>query len=122
MFNLKYVSMESFIKKIFEGKTDESVHLQFVKFSRGEFKDRALVSATKTANKYSISTSAEYANELVRNIAQLLPPGKKVHVTGAIITTLNLKDNPILNKFLTNIKVSQFQGVKKYQIEQDIDK
>ena len=35
----------NFIKKIFDGNIDESVHLQFQKFSKGEFRDRALIKA-----------------------------------------------------------------------------
>jgi len=41
--NLIKKLMDCFIKKIFDGKNDEFVHLQFQKFSRGEFTDRAMV-------------------------------------------------------------------------------
>ena len=35
--------MEFFTKKIFENIVDDSVHIQFQKFSRGEFKDKAMI-------------------------------------------------------------------------------
>jgi len=35
--------MDCFIKKILEGKKDEFVHIQFQKFSRGIFNDRAMI-------------------------------------------------------------------------------
>lgn len=103
----------NFIKKIFDGRTDESVHLQFQKFSRGEFKDRALMKVKKTGNKFTISTTFEFANEFVRILAQKL--GKnKTKITGSIIGTNNLRGE------LEFKKISQFQGVKNYSIEQEM--
>src|SRR4030042_1406834 len=103
----------NFIKKIFDKRIDESVHMQFQKFSRGEFKDRAIVKVKKTGNKFTISTTAEFGNEFVRILAQKL--GKnKTNVTGSIIGTNNLKGE------LEFKKISQFQGVKNYSIEQEM--
>ena len=62
----------NFIKKIFDGKIDDSVHLQFQKFSRGEFRDRAIVKVKKSGSKYTISTTAEFGNEFVRMLAENL--------------------------------------------------
>ena len=64
--------MDIFIKKIFNGKAegDDFVHIQFQKFSRGEFKNKALINARKVKDKFKISTTAEYANELVRMLAE----------------------------------------------------
>lgn len=103
----------NFIKKIFDERIDESVHLQFQKFSRGEFKDRALIKVKRTGNKFTISTTAEFANELVKILAQKL--GKnKTKITGSIIGTNDLKGE------LEFKKISQFQGVKNYSIEQEM--
>jgi len=55
----------NFIKKIFDDAVDESVHLQFQKFSKGEFRNRGLIEARKTGKGYSIKTSAEFANGLL---------------------------------------------------------
>jgi hypothetical protein len=103
----------NFIKKIVDGKRDELVHLQFQKFSRGEFKDKAVVEVKKSKDKYTIKTSAEFANELVRAMALKLG-NEKTKVTGAIVSTLDLKGE------LEFKNVKQFQGVKRYLIDSEI--
>jgi hypothetical protein len=103
----------NFIKKIFEGKIDESVHLQFQKFSRGEFRDRALVRAKKSKENYTINTSAEFANDLVRTVAEELGD-KKTKVIGCIVSTLDLKGK------INFVEIKQFQGVKKYVIDYEM--
>jgi len=103
----------NFIKKIFEDKIDNFVHLQFQKFSKGEFTNRALIRAKCSGSKYTIFTSAEFANGLVRTIAEKLG-NEKTKVTGAIISTNDLK-NEIEFK-----QIKQFQGVKKYLIEKEM--
>jgi len=108
--------MDSFIKKIFEDKVDENVHMQFSKFSRGEFKDRALISARKSAKKFSISTSYEYANDLVKSVAEKLSSNEKVKITGAIVSTRDL-----INEIQFKEK-KQFQGVKRYILDTEMTK
>ena len=104
----------NFIKKIFRNEPDNLVHLQFQKFGRGEFKDRALINAKKSGNKYAISTTAEFANEFVRVTAEKLG-NNKVRVTGAIVSTNDLKGE------LDFKEIKQFQGVKRYIIDKDMD-
>ncbi len=103
----------NFIQKVVEGKTDCSVHLQFQKFSKGEFRDRALIEAKNSGGRYTIKTSAEFANELVRIMAEKLG-GERIHVTGAIISTQDLKGE------LDFKDVKQFQGVKRYFIDSEM--
>ena len=43
----------NFIKNIFDKKRDALIHLQFQKFSKGEFVNRALIRAKYSAGKYS---------------------------------------------------------------------
>jgi hypothetical protein len=103
----------NFIKKIIDKNLDESVHLQFQKFSRGEFRNKAVIQAKFSAGKYSINTSAEFGNELVRDVAEKLGD-KKTKVTGGIITTSNLEGE-------LNFKTKkQFQGVKNYGIDDEM--
>lgn len=104
----------NFIKKTFQSVVDESVHLQFQKFSRGEFKNRALISARKSGNKYTISTTAEFANDFVRVAAEKLGSNKAI-VTGAIVSTNDLKEE------LDFKEIKQFQGVKRYIIDKEMD-
>jgi hypothetical protein len=103
----------NFIKKIIDNRIDEQVHAQFQKFSRGEFKNRAIVHVKKSANKCSINTSSEFSNELVKIMAQKLG-SKKTKITGGIISTADLT-NEIEFK-----EKKQFQGVKKYVIEKEM--
>jgi len=103
----------NFIKKIFDGDVDESVHLQFQKFSKGEFRNRALIEVKKTGKGYSIKTSAEFVNGLVRTVAEKL--GKEsTKVTGAIVSTQDLTGE------LEFKDKKQFQGVKRYLIDKEM--
>jgi|TARA_Y100000310_G_scaffold167546_1_gene167346 hypothetical protein len=54
----------NFIKKIFEDKIDESVHSQFIKFGKGEYKGKFLLGFWKT-KKIKVKASSEFANDLV---------------------------------------------------------
>ncbi|MBD3252449.1 hypothetical protein GF386_01840 [Candidatus Pacearchaeota archaeon] len=105
--------MDFFIKKIFDGKSDELVHLQFKKFSKGEFKNKAMIVAKKTSGKYSISTTQEYSNEFVRAMAEKLGE-EKTSVTGVVVSTRDLTGElDFQNK-------KQFMGVKQYIIEREM--
>lgn len=104
----------NFIKKIVDGRIDEGVHLQFQKFSKGEFRDRALIEIKKLAGKkYSIKTSAEFANELVRAVSEKLG-GDKTNVKGAIVSTNDLTGE------LDFKEKKQFQGVKRYLMDKEM--
>ena len=102
--------MDFFTTKIFSGKSDELVHVQFQKFSRGVFKDRAIIIGKQSKNKYSLSTTAEYANEFVRYLAELLEE-RKTQVNGVIVSTRNLDD------VLAFQNKKQFMGIKQYVID-----
>lgn len=107
------------MKKVFEGRADEFAHLQFQKFSRGEFKNKAGVLARKIKGRYSISTTPEYSNELVRMFAEKLGE-KKIRVSGPIISTRNLKDIPEFKQILAEANVKQFMGVKQFMIDKEL--
>ena len=104
----------NFIKKLVDGKGDEMTHLQFQKFSRGEFQNRAIIESRFSKGKYTINTTPEFANEMVYIVAKKL--GKeKTQVTGSIITTSDL-DGKIDFK-----SKKQFQGVKNYSISGEMN-
>jgi len=103
----------NFIKKIFDRNSDNLVHLQFQKFSKGEFKNKAIIEAKKSGNKYTIKTSPEFANEFVQMMGEKLGE-QKTPVKGAIISTMDLKDE------LEFKEVKQFQGVKRYLIDSEM--
>lgn len=106
--------MDSFIKKIFNGQSDEFVHVQFQKFSKGTFENRAMVKASKTAKGYSIATTAEYANELVRSVGSLIED--KTLVRGVVVSTRDLTGE------LEFKDKKQFMGVKQYIIDSEMSK
>lgn len=54
----------NFIKKLVEKKVDDEVHRQFIRFGKGEFGGRFLLSLWKASN-IKIKTSFEFANDLV---------------------------------------------------------
>lgn len=60
----------NFIWKIFHDKVDETVHRQFIRFGKGEYRKRALLSLWKTKN-IKIKSSFEFANDLVLFAASL---------------------------------------------------
>jgi hypothetical protein len=109
----------NFIKKVQDKNFDESVHLQFQKFSKGDFRNRAIIHAKFTGGKYTINASSEFANELVKDVAEKLG-STKTKVTGAIVSTQNLKEKPEFKLLLENSEVKQFQGVKRFLIDKEM--
>jgi hypothetical protein len=103
----------NFIKKIFDKKVDDSVHLQFQKFSRGEFRDKALIEVKTSSKGYTLKTSSEFANELVRIIAGKLGEGK-TKIAGVIVSTSDLTEE------IDFKDKKQFQGVKRYLIDKEM--
>jgi len=105
----------NFIDRIFNKKTEAGSlnHLQFQRFSKGEFKNKALVSVKKSGEKYTISTSFEFGNELVLLVAEKAG-NEKVMVTGAIVSTNDLTGEVDFKE------KKQFQGVKRYLIEKEM--
>ncbi len=106
--------MDSFIKKIFDAKgtkeCDNIVHVVFQKFSRGEFHNKAVALYSHSKDKYSISTTYEYSNDMARMMAELLGHNK-TKVTGVIVSTRDLKSE------LKYTSIKQFAGVKQYILD-----
>ncbi|MEK6820026.1 MAG: hypothetical protein AABY03_02425 [Nanoarchaeota archaeon] len=103
----------NFVKKIFDGKIDDDVHKQFQKYSRGEFRNKAEIFAKQSKGKITINASADFANELVKDVARKLG-NEKTNVTGAVISTSDLTGKI---KFKSK---KQFQGVKNYAIDEEM--
>ncbi len=104
--------MNCFIKKIFEGHTHEDslVHVQFQRFSRGEFREKAMILYSKTKDRYSLSTTFEYANEFVRLMAEKLG-SNKAKITGVVVSTRDLTGQ------INFTSKKQFAGVKQYVLD-----
>jgi hypothetical protein len=73
--------MESFLKKVMSGKGDADSHRYFVRFGKGDYKRRFLISLNKGA-KIKIKTSFEFANDLVRFVNE----NKRIKFSGKVFT------------------------------------
>ena len=107
------LEMENAIRKIFSGKVDDEVHSDFLKFSRGVFENRYLLEGKKQKDKWSVKTSAEFVNFLVRRCLEKI--SGKVKVTGAIICTFSLQGK------IEFERVKQFAGVKQHLINAEME-
>ncbi len=54
----------NFVKKIFDKEIDESVHQQFIRYGKGDYKGRFPLSLWRT-KKVKLRTSFEFANDIV---------------------------------------------------------
>ena len=92
----------NFIKKIFDGEVDQSVHKQFIRFGKGEYKKRFLLSLWKT-KIIKIKTSFEFANDLVllcSNLGDCKVSGLVLSKKNAseVMTQNNIEGNSITKK------------------------
>jgi hypothetical protein len=104
------------IQKIFKEQIDEEVHSSFLKYGRGEYKNKFLLEAKKQTKGYTIKTGPEYVNYLVKKCLE--KANEKTHITGIIVSTTDLREEiPFEIK-----KASNFQGIRKFQIDTEITK
>lgn len=99
--------MESVIKKIFSGNSDENVHGEFIKYSKGIFENKYLLDAKRGKSGWTIKTSAEYVNTIVRNCLE--KSSGEIQVSGVIVATFNVSEKA---QFQIE-RVKQFMGVKQ---------
>lgn len=104
------------IKKIFEKVFDEEVHNDFLKFGKGEFKDKYLIEGKRQKDKWAVKTSAEFANFLVKGCLEKAGSDEKIFVKGSIVSTGNLREE--LNFEI--VKVKNFQGIKQIVVDTEI--
>jgi len=107
------------IKKIFERVSDEEVHSDLLKFGRGEFKDKYLIEAKKQADKWSIKTGPEYANFLVKRGLEKI--SDKVFISGAIISTFDIRAGMGGSVFSSEEEVRQFMGIKQLKVNLEVN-
>jgi len=96
--------MQSVISKIFSGLSDQSVHDEFIKFSKGSFANRYVIEGKKQKTKWAVKTTSEFANFFVRKFLDSLSPESEIQVKGIIVSTFSVKD-------ATDIEI---KNVKKY--------
>lgn len=103
--------MDSFIKKIFNKNIDGLVHFQFIKFSKGNFEDRAMIKAKNLSGKFNIATTYEYAKEIIITLAEKLGDNK-TQVTGALISAFDLDFDHDEKKMA--------MGIRKYMLNREM--
>jgi len=79
--------MVCFIKKIFEGNADESVHRQFIRFSRGSFSGRAALNLVKK-ERIKLGGSFEFANDFCDFVAE----NSEAKFSGKILSRSKIAD------------------------------
>ena len=99
------------IKKIFDGVLDDEVHVAFLKFGKGEYRDRYLLEGKRQAKKWAVKAGSEYVNFLVRRCLERVDGS--VAVKGIIISTLDLRDEIGFDV----VKVGNFHGIRKNVID-----
>ena len=102
------------MKKIFDGVFDAEVHASFLKFGRGEYKNKFLLEGKRQAKKWAIKAGAEYANLLSRKCLEKM--GDSAEVKGVIVSTRDLRDEITFDIE----KVKNFQGVRKHVINGEV--
>jgi hypothetical protein len=96
-----------FIKKIFKKEYDESVHKNFIKFSKGIFENKAVMNVRRNG-KIKISGTYEIVNDITAFVASIIP---KVKVSGIVISRTAI---PGLNG-------SGKKGLFNYELNEEID-
>ena len=103
----------NFIKRLFDGEIDERVHLQFIRFGKGEYKSRFLISLWKT-KKVKVKTSFEFANDLVRLCAEF----GNCNASGIVLSKKDI--SKIMSK--NNIKGNSEEKKRGLYYQNNIDK
>ncbi len=93
--------MDCFIKKIWQGKGEES-HYYFVRFGRGKFENRAALFLQKTS-KVKLRGSFEWANDFTKLVSEL--SGGKV--AGIILSKANISGIMSKNNITGNSETKQ---------------
>jgi len=72
----------NFVKQIFEGKANDSIHHKFVRYGKGEY-ERLLFEVTKTKKNLKVKSSFDFANDFVKIISENIK--ENMEVKGKII-------------------------------------
>lgn len=80
--------MECFIKKIWYGSLDDSVHRQFIRFGKGKYEGRAVLNLQKSV-KIKLRGSFEWTNDFVKIICEL---DKNAKFSGVVFSKEELSE------------------------------
>lgn len=95
-----------FMSRIFAQRSDEQIHRQFVRFGKGIFENRALISLTK-GKEIKINSSFEYVHDFLNFVSELV---QKINVSGIVLSKEPLNLGASVKK----------SGLYNYEIEREI--
>ncbi|MBI2044138.1 hypothetical protein HYT24_02120 [Candidatus Pacearchaeota archaeon] len=87
----------NFMKKIFIGDVDDKVHSRFIRFGKGEYRNRFLISLWKS-KKLKVKSSFEFANDLVKVCAEF----GNSKVSGIILSKKDISNIMSMNGIIGN--------------------
>ena len=100
LYTNKFNSSMMFIKKIFNKTTDEDVHKQFTRFSKGEFPSRAVMKITVSKESFKMNFSYDLLKDVIKlaaphidkaDVAGKLVKGKKKTEIASTVSSEELK-------------------------------
>src|SRR3989344_6212322 len=105
----------NYIKKIFDGKADNTVHKQFKRYGKGVYENKAVIEINKSKNSLKIKTSFEFAEDFARYLGNTIT--EKTKINGGIITTKDIR-----NEINFQVDMKQFAGVKTFLLNNELSK
>jgi len=99
------------LKKVLTGRGDESSHRSFVRFGKGVYERRFLISYNKMADKVKIKTSFEFANDLVNFVRE----NKDVKFSGKVLSKEQVSGMPGRKKAGVFVYEIQERDIKEFE-------
>lgn len=87
----------NFVKKVFENQVDDKVHMRFIRFGKGEYRNRFMMSLWRS-KKIKVKSSFEFANDLVKVCAEF----GNSKVSGVILSKKDISDIMSINEIEGN--------------------
>ncbi len=113
-------TMSNVLHDIFSGIENKNAHDDFIKYGKGVFQCKYLIDGKKQKNGWSIKTSSEFVNFLVR--ACLGRASGSVSITGVIVSTFEVHtDAQTMLGHGAVGGVKKFMGIKQVQINGNVD-
>ena len=108
--------MDCFIKKIFTGNVDESVHKQFVRFGKGEYNSRAVIELRK-GSIIKLNSTFEYANDIVNLLKVFSVKFSGIILSKEPIPSLTGKKRAGLYEYDLNMSSDELKKISSYYFQ-----
>ena len=104
------------MKALFSGKESQDTHLEFIKYGKGNYENKYLLKAKKQKDKWSVKTSAEFANYLVKKYLEKAPA--RIKIKGIIVSTFPIEKE--MDFSVENIK--KYMGIQQVIIDTEVSR